>query len=231
MLRKLLIRVWLGPLPPWTDQWKSNVETLNQFGWDFLLVNDQGEFEARCQRTFGFPVHPEPGTRKACEYDPALGELFADWIEGYDFWGHCNLDAVYGRLDRWLTDDYLSDCDIFGNDPGAICGPLSVYRNTPKVNALYRSVPGWRDIFQSSDFHGFDEGAFNNEVQRTKDIRFKSAFWQSHDKQSGHYPEPRLVLLPDGTLRDLYRQEEIMMFHFNRKRSDEPFGGRRWPLS
>lgn len=234
MLRKLLVRVWLGPLPPWTDQWLEHVEALKPYGWDFLLVNDRDDFLARCERAFGFAVNPEPGTRKACEYDPALGEIFADEIAEYDFWGHCNLDAVYGRLDRWLSDEYLSDCDIFGNDPGAICGPLSLYRNAPAVNSLYRKVPGWQRIFKSEIFHGFDEGAFNAVVRDAAaagELRFKSAFWQSHDKQPGHVPTPRLSLRNDGALVDQEKDEEVMMFHFNRPvDSGQPFGGRRWPV-
>lgn len=226
MLRKLLIRVWLGPLPPWAPQWLAHVGPLAEFGWDFLLLNDTADFCRRAEATFGFAVDPQPGTRKPCEYDPALGELYADLIAGYDFWGHCNLDAVYGRLDRWLSDDYLSGCDIFGNDPDAICGPLSLYRNDPAVNSLYRRVPGWQDIFRGQEFHGFDEGAFNAEVQRARaraGLRFKSAFWQSHDTQPGHVPVPQLDVLQNGALFDRAKHEEVMMFHFHRYR--------QWPVS
>jgi hypothetical protein len=225
MLKKLLIRVWLGPLPEWTPQWLAHVEHLKQHGWDFLLLNDAADFAYRCERVFGFDVDPQPGTRKPCEFDPALGELYADKIAGYDFWGHCNLDAVYGRLDRWLSDNFLSDCDIFGNDPGAICGPLSVYRNASVVNALFRRVPGWQDIFQDQAFHGFDEGAFNAEVQRARGyagLRFKAGFWQSHDTQPGHDGTPQLSILPDGGLLDRVTGRETMMFHFHRFR--------RWPV-
>jgi hypothetical protein len=226
MLRKLMLRVWLGPLPDWTRQWIEHIEHLHQYGWDFLLLNDTADFQYRAQTTWGFPVDPQPGTRKPCEYDPALGELYADYIEGYDFWGHCNLDAVYGRLDRWLSDEYLADCDIFGNDPGAICGPLSLYRNCSKVNGLYRRVEGWQEMFQSPCFHGFDEGAFSAEVQREAargQINFKTAFWQSHDTQRGHIPAPQISIQSDGGLLDRVTRQETMMFHFHRVR--------RWPVS
>jgi hypothetical protein len=226
MLRKLLIRVWLGPLPDWSPRWLAHVEHLKQYGWDFLLLNDTEDFRYRCERVFGFPVDPQPGTRKPCEYDPALGELYADKIEGYDFWGHCNLDAVYGRLDKWLSDEFLSDCDIFGNDPNAICGPLSVYRNTATVNALYRRAPMWQEVFQSSNFYGFDEGVFNAEVQRARKyagLRFKSGFYQSHDTQPGHDGVPQLGVMSDGALLDRVTGKETMMFHFHRYR--------QWPIS
>lgn len=218
-----MIRVWLGQLPGWTNQWLRHVEALKPKGWNFLLITDRAEFLDRCERTFGFAIDPEPGTRKACEYDPACGEIFSDLIHGYDFWGHCNLDCVYGRLDRWMTDDFLADCDIFGNDSGAICGPFSLYRNQPKINTLYREVPGWQKIFAGSRFHGFDEGPFSRIAAATAGIRFKSAFFQSHDKQSGHHDRPQIELRADGSLFDFVKREEIMMFHFNRSR--------QWPLS
>lgn len=226
MLKKLLIRVWLGPLPAWTPQWLEHVEPLKPYGWDVLLLNDTEDFCRRAREVFGFEVDPQPGTRKPCEYDPALGELYADKIAGYDFWGHCNLDAVYGRLDKWLSGDFLSDCDIFGNDPNAICGPLSLYRNFPEINGLYRRTPWWEEIFQSEKFYGFDENAFNAEVQRARQyagLRFKSAFWQSHDGQSGHDAFPQLSVLSDGALIDRVTGKETMMFHFHRYR--------RWPIS
>jgi hypothetical protein len=218
-----MIRVWLGPLPEWTDKWLEHVKVLKPYGWDFLLLNDRDDFLARCEKTFGFAVNPQPGTRKACEYDPAYGEMFADLIDGYDFWGHCNLDCVYGRLDRWLTESYLKNCDVFGNDPGAICGPFSIYRNEKRINGLYRITPNWREIFLDKEFHGFDEGAFSRIVSVVPSVRFKSAFWQSHDKQWGHHDRPQMTLKLDGSLYDRVKHEEVMMFHFNRSR--------QWPIS
>lgn len=189
-------------------------------------------FSALGIKLFGAMTANGHDPRKIAEYDPALGvtelalEAGPNWKDPfYAFWGHCNLDCVYGRLDRWLTEEFLESLDIFGNDPGAICGPLSVYRNVPRVNRLFFQVPGWKEIFESPKFHGFDEGAFSRrvvEADREGIIRFKSSFWQSHDKMPGHTEKPRIHLESDGALWDEVLDKEIMMFHFNRYR--------KWPL-
>jgi hypothetical protein len=238
MLTKLFIRVWFGELPPWTEEWIRHQRHLAQYGWNFMLVTDYEFFRDRCRKTIGVEIAPYEqiaGTRKAGDFDPAYGLIFWDELKGYDFWGHTGLDCVYGRLDRFVSDEYLWDCDVFGNDPGAICGPFSLYRNTDVVNHLFMGVPDWREQLSSPKMTAFDEHAFSQHVKRMAhagEIRFKSAFWQSHDKQRGHVPKPQLRLEVDGTLRDLVTGNETMMFHFNR-RVDEtlPFWGRTWPVS
>lgn len=211
------------------DEYRRNCEALRPYGFEWLIVNDYDFFKERCRETLGVDIAPYEkiaGTRKAGDFDPAYGVIFEKELKGYDFWGHTGLDVAYGRLDRFVSDEYLSDCDIFGNDPGAICGPFSLYRNTLKINRLFRQYPNWQALLESEQMHGFDEIEFNGVVQRASDageIRFKSAFWQSHDVQPGHNPTPQMSLLPDGALFDRVTQQETMMFHFHRYR--------QWPIS
>lgn len=245
MLKKLLIRTWFGPLPSWTEQWRKNTEMLKPYGWDFLLVNDYRWFRQCVIDTLGVEIAPLEqigGTRKAGDFDPAYGAIFAEELRGYDYWGHTALDNVFGRLDHWLTDDYLSKCDVFGNDPGAICGPLSVYANKPHVVDLFRNVTAtpckpvdvivredtdlrprsWVEIFADPNMFGFDEIQFNEQVQQASnhgEIRFKSAFWQG---QPG-----RVRRGSDGELIDTRTGKEVMMAHFNKR----TWPARTWPVA
>ena len=224
-MRKLLIRVWIGELPSWYDQWLKHVERLKQYGFEFLVVNDYEAFRDRCREKLMIDINVTPGTRKAGDFDPTYGVLFADELQGYDFWGHCALDAVYGRLDRFVSDEFLSDCDIFGNDPNAINGCFSLYRNCDLVNNLFKERNDWAEILEDNKMYGFDEIEFNRVVQQAAAkgrIRFKSAFWMSNDTQTGHNPTPQLGLLQDGSLWDRAKQQETMMFHFHRYR--------QWPI-
>lgn len=220
MLRKLLIRPWFGPLPEWIDQYREHVATLAKYGFDFLIINDPEDFKARCREKLGIDAAVAPGSRKAGDFCPALGLLFEDELQGYDFWGHADLDVIFGRLDRFVSDEFLSDCDIFGNDPNAICGPFSLYRNNEKTRRLFREHPDWKACFEDERMWGFDEIPFSKTV-RSSGLRFKSAFWQSHDTQPGH-AVPQLSLLADGTLIDHVTNRETMMFHFHKFR--------KWPL-
>ncbi|RPH38355.1 hypothetical protein EHM92_00290 [bacterium] len=218
-LTKLLMRIWLGPLPLWIDKWWANVETLKPYGFHFLLLTDYEDIRQRCHDVLGIQIRPYQeiaGTRISAASGPAYGELFADKCKGYDFWGHCDQDTVFGRLDRFVSDEYLGDCDIFGNDPDAICGPFSLYRNCEKVNALYRKVPNWQQALSGHEFVSFEEGLFVRTVRKAAaagEIYFKSAFWQVDYKK--HEPVAHLKILTDGSLIDLVAGKETMMFHFN----------------
>lgn len=221
-MRKLLIRTWFGSLPSWTEKFKAHVEHLKQYGWEFLIVDDIEWFKKRCRETLGVEVQPEPGTRKAGDYDPYLGVIFAKELRGYDFWGHFNLDCVYGRLDRWLPDAFLENIDVFGNDPGAICGPFSIYRNRADVNELFREAESWKENLETSDYYGFDEAQFSRAVHQVSlsgSIRFASGFFQSHDKMWRHRGFPKIRIDSDGSLIDVPLGREIMLFHFNATRT------------
>lgn len=225
MLRKLFIRVWIGPLPSWYDKWVEHTATLKPYGFDFLVENDYEAFRERCHAKLGIDINVTPGTRKAGDFDPAYGVLFEDELKGYDFWGHTGLDVCYGRLDRFVSDEFLSGLDIFGNDPNAICGPFSLYRNCETVNNLFRERTDWPEILEANRMYGFDEIEFSDVVVSAAEegrINFKSGFWQSHDVQRGHNPTPQMSIKPDGTLWDRVTQQETMMFHFHRYR--------QWPI-
>lgn len=31
---------------------------------------------------------------KFCDFRPAFGEIFSEYLVGYDYWGHCDVDLV-----------------------------------------------------------------------------------------------------------------------------------------
>src|SRR4028118_2154248 len=56
---------------------------------------------ARIRSNFEFPVWlSQP--YKLCDFRPAFGEIFRDELAGYDFWGHCDLDVLFGRIREHL---------------------------------------------------------------------------------------------------------------------------------
>lgn len=225
-----MVRTWFGPLPPWEPQYRAHIERLKEFGWDFLIVNDFDWYRHRVREVLGVePTLNAPGTRKCGDWDPMIGVVFAEELKGYDFWGHVALDCVFGRLEKHCSDTFLETVDVFGNDPEAICGPFSIYRNIEKVNSLFCRFDDWRTVFESDHFYGFDETEFSEIVKQASakgEIRFKSAFNQSHDKQCQHLPVPRMRIRDDGALIDVPLGKEVMMFHFNRRDVE-----RTWPVS
>lgn len=228
-LRKRMYRIWLGPLPAWVPQFMATVERLREFGWEFVIKNDRDEIASRL-RMLGVEMG-ETGHRKAGDYDPLIGHLFADELGESDWWGHFGLDVVFGRVEQFLPDAFLQHLEIFGNDPNAICGPFSLYRNSTDVNALYQTVPDWKRLLEEPEIQAFDELHLTRAVHQARalgQIEFASAFFQGHDKQPWHLPAPCLTRYRSGELYDHPKPgiaREIMMFHFNRK--DVP---KQWPL-
>ena len=158
VIRKLMIVQWAGPLPSWIDAWRANTQRVTDagHGWDFLLDHDEESIRSRIE-SLGVECPPLAG-RKLCDYRPALGEMYAEEIEGFDFWGHTDLDCVYGNLWEYATDELLEGCDIYSNDPYPnLCGPFSLWRNTESVNSLFRRAENWRAIFEDPELHAFDE--------------------------------------------------------------------------
>jgi hypothetical protein len=92
---------------------------------------------------------------KLCDYRPMFGEIFSEELAGFDFWGHCDFDVVFGRIRGVLPARAFVDFDKI-----LIRGNFALYRNTDSINAVFRHVlPGidWRDVVASSKYRAFDE--------------------------------------------------------------------------
>ena len=220
MVRKLLICPWFGPLPEWMPKYMENIKALKEKGYDFLITHDLEDFNRRCEEKLGFKSPIIPGTGKLHDFRPALGLLYEEELKGYDFWGHTDFDCVYGRVDKFVTDELLKDLDIQSNHIDYICGPWTLYRNTPKINRLFQEYPHWKERMEdphSSGWAEFQDG-FTGVVDRNHNegkIRRLYTYWQGKDHNiidNVHYEGDRLM---DGDL-------EIMMFHFRRVK--------QWPI-
>ena len=91
-----------------------------------------------------------------CDFRPAYGEIFSDELKTYDYWGHCDMDLIFGDIRAFITDEILEKYDKIGFQ-----GHSVIYRNTPEVNQRYRvqveNAPNYKDVFTSGDGKFFDE--------------------------------------------------------------------------
>lgn len=87
------------------------------------------EIKRQAQEKFDFPISLDR-PYKLCDYKPAYGYIFSGYVEGYDYWGHCDMtDCIFGNLRKFLTDDFLSGADKF-----FFLGHMTIYRNAEEVN-------------------------------------------------------------------------------------------------
>src|SRR5688572_18268972 len=50
----------------------------------------------------GFPVDIK-FPYKLCDFKPAYGLLFSDLLKEYEFWGHGDIDVIFGNIRSFIT--------------------------------------------------------------------------------------------------------------------------------
>jgi hypothetical protein len=109
----------------------------------------------RVRSHFDFPISLER-PYKLCDFRPAFGEIFADELAGYDFWGHSDLDVIFGRIrDHLPAAAFEADKILFN-------GNFSLYRNNAETAGWYRHEVGkvdYRDAMTTPAAMHFDEWA------------------------------------------------------------------------
>jgi hypothetical protein len=113
------------------------------------------EVRRQFSERLGFAVNL-PTSAKLTLFKPAFGLIYEKLLSGYDFWGSCDLDMVFGDLRKFLREDILAAYDK------VLCrGHLTLFRNTPEVNRQFmRDCPGvrsYREVFQAGKSYQFDE--------------------------------------------------------------------------
>ena len=98
---------------------------------------------------------------KLCDYKPAFGFLFEDYIKDYSYWGHCDCDTVIGDLNHFLT----PKLNTKRYDMLFTLGHFIVYRNSFQNNRVFMNTFDneivYKDVFTSNNICVFDEN-FNS---------------------------------------------------------------------
>ncbi|WP_167629009.1 DUF6625 family protein [Listeria valentina] len=136
---------------------------------DFLFISDNDlqidyenirfwkmtfqEFRSLIQQSFDFPIVLE-SPYKLCDYKPTYGKALQDQIKEYDFWGYCDVDLIFGRIDHFVTEDILDQFDQIYH-----YGHFTLYRNNELNNARFMSDKGlsYKKVFTSNRIYFFDE--------------------------------------------------------------------------
>lgn len=175
------------------------------------------------------PLNP----RKFCDLKPAYAEIFAENIEEYDFWGICDMDIVWGDIRKFITNDILNEYDIISSRKENISGHFNLFRNTPKINSLYKHLPNYRILFEVPEFKWTDEVVLSNFIKT--DPAFKAlglkVYWpkilcnQENGRDSHQEYHLDKWLWKEGKMLELKNGKpinEVMYLHFiNWKRTME----------
>jgi hypothetical protein len=164
---------------------------------------------------------------KLCDFRPAYGIIFRDYLKGYDFWGHADLDMVVGDIRKFITSNVLENYDIVSADERRLCGPFTLFRNCTKINELHKEHKDYEIIFGSDRHYAFDEKGFNEVVvqgQKKGLIRCLFRFFQRranknqevffgrNGKRRGNKKSDAVLWL-NGKLVTENRNREIIFLH------------------
>jgi len=165
-----MIQPYFGTLPNYFGLALKSYEFNADFDW-YIFTDDRtpysypsnvivsyttlDQLKSAFQQHFDFPLALER-PYKLCDYKPLYGHLFADYLKGYDFWGHFDPDVIFGRINNFVPDELYQQYDkIFDR------GYFALYRNTPAVNLVYRERVAhcvyYRVVLASKRNWAFDE--------------------------------------------------------------------------
>ena len=215
MIKKIFICRYFGEFPEWMERYQAHFnETLKPAGYDILVDTDLGGFKKRVKDKLGIEYPGFPGTGKVWDYRGLLGFLYEEEIKGYDFWGHTDFDCVYGDVDKWVTDEFLSSLDVHSNHNTYIMGAWTLYRNISEVRELFKKVKNWQDFLIKPESNGWVEKEFSRALEQSG-LRYKYTFWQGNPwDENPKLKKENGKLYQDG--------KEVMMFHFRHSK--------KWPI-
>lgn len=122
------------------------------------------QFQARVSRRLGISFDSER-TYKICDLRPAYGVIWEDEVTGYDYFGWCDIDVIFGDLRSFLVDAVLEH-HVVSTHTWCFSGHFCLLRNTRWVKNAFRRLAGWREAMESDEPRRFDEDHFIGAFRR-----------------------------------------------------------------
>jgi hypothetical protein len=183
----------------------------------------------------GFPIQIK-NPYKLCDFKPAYGLLFSEHLTDCDFWGHGDIDVIFGNISNFIDDDVLNKYDVICLRHDFLTGYFTLFRNSSTINNLFKECADYKLVFQSPTHFCFDETNFTFQafskglhysevtceidsmthiVKRCQEQKVLDAYFDFHVIEG----VPGRLKWIDGTLiyKDIY---EVVLYHliiFKRK--------------
>lgn len=170
MKKAIIIIPYFGNFPNFFQLFLNSCEKNKSFTW--LIYTDNKEdynypanvivkevefinFVDFIQAKFDFKIEIiRP--HKLCDFKVAYGYIFENEIRDYKYWGHGDLDLIYGNLGKFIDPLMLE-----GYDKIYSLGHLSLYKNSYENNRVFMdklvAMKPYRKIFATDKAYAFDE--------------------------------------------------------------------------
>jgi hypothetical protein len=150
----ILIQLWFGKIPDYF--WFHYETTKNIIGVDFLFITDQNivldaknyvvvkttkeEIELSLSNKLNSTIILK-NNKKTCDLKSSFGDLFSEYIKGYDYFGCYDIDTLFGNVYNKIL-PYLDEYDFISigdeNFHNRLSGPFLIIKNTEELRQLYK---------------------------------------------------------------------------------------------
>src|SRR4030042_2367794 len=234
------INPYFGKLPVWMPLFLESCRRNPSFCW--LLFGDQKKPQklpknvkwerlsmvgfnklAKKQTNLPFSIKTP---YKICDAKPMYGDIFAQYLNGFTFWGNYDLDIIYGNLESFGLRATIVNCDIY-TPYDAPVGHFTLYRNVNYINKLYLKLENLHLAYQDApSCLGYDYIPMLRLINNNKNLRFFNVNYKKELQKSRC--EAGASIMPSGQLvgelfsaKERYLYKNGKTFQLNGKRRRE----------
>lgn len=220
--RCAFITLWLGPFPVWMDFFLAS-SAHNGATFDWLLFTDQPRPEHAPPNVRFFPLDLATVNQriaeylpydvtintayKLCDLKPFFGLLFSEELEGYGHWGYCDIDVVWGHLERFLVPDMRKGYDIVTVDSTRPSGFCTVYKNEARLKRLCLEIPHAENLLREESYRLMEEWHLPQVLAMRPDITISYALRYLEQ------PDRHTVVWENGRLFGDEREYAVLHTH------------------
>jgi len=124
-----------------------------------LIPYSLQQFNQDATKALGFNINVEKGY-KLCDFKPAYGYIFSELVKGYNFWGYCDVDVIFGNIRSFMTEELLNEYDVISARHDYLTGCFALYRNNQTMRELFKQSKDYQKVFTQPRNFFFDETNF-----------------------------------------------------------------------
>jgi len=242
MHKVCMFNVYFGNLPHWLDFFVQSANYNQEY--DFYIFNDKIENEYNTGNVYFKKMTIEKisqiisdkfnrtyklnNIRKLCDWKTVYGRIFSEISQDYDFWGHCDLDMIWGNMSNFITNDDYQKYDIISGDQNRLCGPFNLFKTSNLID-VYKYNSSWQNILFNLPHVAYDEIGLDIAIKAKYD-KEKILYGMGSNKipmqNYGSPSEQPPLRIParwkEGDLRILEDERETMFIHMGFKKSMKP---------
>ncbi len=158
MKRILIISDYFGEWPKWfsifllscsrncTIDWLINTDCVipdnHPSNVKFVSIS-KDEYNSRVSDLLGVQFRPF-SMYNICNLRPMYGLLYEDHLDGYDYFGWCDIDVIFGDI-RKFYDQHVLSHNVISASSSICTGHLMLIKNEPWLKEAFHLISGWKE--------------------------------------------------------------------------------------